>query len=77
MNVKRDVPVVLNSVQYEDTYDTAFTTRRAVNYTMNFTAKTYLYNLVYAKRIIKETQTDNYTDTENNPNRETKNYCCS
>ena len=70
MGVKRDVPVVLNSVQYEDTYDGAFTTRRAVNYTMNFTAKTYLYGPVYAKRIIKETQADNYTDTENNPNRE-------
>ena len=70
MGVKRDVPVVLNSVSYEDTYDGSFTTRRAVNYTLNFTAKTYLYGPVYAKRVIKETQADNYTDTENNPKRE-------
>ena len=32
MGIKRDVVITLNSVNYEDTYDGAFTTRRAVNY---------------------------------------------
>ena len=40
MGIKRDVPITLNSVNYEDTYDGSFTTRRAVNYTLGFTAKT-------------------------------------
>jgi len=70
MGIKRDVPITLNSVNYEDTYDGAFTTRRAVNYTLGFTAKTYLYGPVYSKSVIKETQTDLYTDTSGDPKRE-------
>ena len=70
MGIKRDVPITLNSVNYEDTYDGAFTTRRAVNYTLSFTAKTYLYGPVYSKSVIKETQTDLYTDTSGGPKRE-------
>src|SRR5210317_2337609 len=70
MGIKRDVPITLNSVNYEDTYDGAFTTRRAVNYTLGFTAKTYLYGPVYSKSVIKETQTDLYTDTSGEPKRE-------
>ena len=70
MGIKRDVPIILNSVNYEDTYDGSFTQRRAVNYTLSFTAKTYLYGPVYAQRVIKETQTDMYTDTETTEKRE-------
>ena len=43
MNIKRDVPIVLGDIQYEDNYDGDFNSRRAVIYTMSFTAKTYLY----------------------------------
>ena len=63
MGIKRDVPIILNSVNYEDTYDGSYTTRRAVNYTLSFTAKTYLYGPVYSQRVIKETQADMYSDT--------------
>ena len=63
MGIKRDVPIILNSVSYDDTYDGSYTTRRAVNYTLNFTAKTYLYGPVYSQRVIKETQADMYSDT--------------
>ena len=63
LGIKRDVPIILNSVSYEDTYDGSYTTRRAVNYTLNFTAKTYLYGPVYSQRVIKETQSDLYSDT--------------
>ena len=70
MGIKRDVPITLNSVDYQDTYDGAFTQRRAVNYTLNFTAKTYLYGPIYSSKVIKETQTDIYTDTTGSPKRE-------
>ena len=63
MGIKRDVPIILNSVNYEDTYDGSYTTRRAVNYTLNFTAKTYLYGPIYSQRVIKESQSDLYSDT--------------
>ena len=70
MNIKRDVPVILNNVNYEDSYDGAYTQRRAVTYTLGFTAKTYLYGPVYSQRVIKETQVDMYTDTTGTENRE-------
>jgi len=40
---KRDVPVVLNSVSMLDDYEGDFSTRRALIYTLRFTAKTYLF----------------------------------
>ena len=70
MGIKRDVPITLNSVSYEDTYDGSFTTRRAVNYTLGFTAKTYLYGPVYAAKVIKETTADLFTDTASGSTRE-------
>ena len=70
MGIKRDVPITLNSVNYEDTYDGAFTTRRAVNYTLNFTAKTYLYGPISQQKVIKSTQADLYTDTDTTSKRE-------
>ena len=70
MGIKRDVPITLNSVSYEDSYDGAFTQRRAVNYTLGFTAKTYLYGPIYSQSVIKETQTDIYSDTTSTEKRE-------
>ena len=70
MGIKRDVPITLNSVDYQDTYDGSFTNRRAVNYTLNFTAKTYLYGPIYAAKVIKETTADIFTDTTSGSTRE-------
>ena len=46
MDVVRDVPMVLNSTNYEDNYTGDFTERRAIIYTFNFTAKAYVYGPV-------------------------------
>jgi hypothetical protein len=62
MNIKRDVPIVLNNVTYEDSYSGDFTTRRAVIYSLTFTAKTYLFGPTSTQKVIKETQADLYTD---------------
>jgi hypothetical protein len=70
LNIKRDVPIVLNNVNYEDSYDGSFTTRRAVVYTLTFTAKTYLYGPSQTQKVIKETQADLYTDTTTTEARE-------
>jgi hypothetical protein len=66
MNIKRDVPIVLNSVAYEDSYTGDFTTRRAVIYTLNFTAKTYLYGPMSNQGVIKTVQSDIYGSTNVN-----------
>ena len=66
MEIVRDVPIVLNDVSYEDTYDGNFTERRVIMYTLNFTAKMYLYGPVTSSKIIKRVQVDQYTDTNVN-----------
>ena len=63
LNIKRDIPIVLNTVNYEDTYSGDFSQRRAVIYTLGFTAKTYLFGPASTQKVIKETQSDVYTDT--------------
>ena len=63
MNIVRDVPIVLNSVNYTDTYDGDFTTRRVLTYDFQFTAKVYLYGPVQSQKVIRQVQVDQYTDT--------------
>ena len=46
LEIIRDVPIVLNSISYEDDYEGEFTSRRSIIYTLSFTAKYYLYGPV-------------------------------
>jgi hypothetical protein len=43
MNEKRDVPLVLNSVSSEDTYEGDFASRRSIIWTLSFLMKGFLY----------------------------------
>lgn len=43
INEKRDIPIVLENVTFQDDYEGNFTTRRVLIYTLRFTAKTYLF----------------------------------
>ena len=71
MGIKRDVPIILNSISYEDTYQGDFTTRRALIYTLSFTAKFYLYGPVTSSKVIKTVQVYQYTDLQDtSPKRE-------
>ena len=62
MGIKRDVPIILNSIDYEDSYQGDFESRRAIIYTMGFTTKFYLYGPVTSSSVIKTVQVDQYTD---------------
>ena len=62
MGIKRDVPIILSSVNYEDNYQGNFEERRAIIYTLSFTAKFYLYGPVTSDKVIKTVQVDQYTD---------------
>ena len=64
LSIKRDIPIILNSINYEDTYNGEFTQRRAVVYTLSFTAKTYLYGPMTNQGVIKTVQADLGTDTD-------------
>jgi len=62
---KRDIPVVLNSVGMQDDYEGDFSTRRALIYTLQFTAKTYLFGPVAdnPEGLIRKVIVDMYSDT--------------
>ena len=62
MEIVRDVPIVLNNIAYEDTYEGDFTTRRAIIYTFSFTAKTYVYGPVTTAKPITKVQVDTYAN---------------
>ena len=68
LDIKRDVPIILNSVAYEDSYTGNFEQRRAVIYTLNFTAKTYLFGPASTNKVILKTQSDVYGTTDTTTN---------
>ena len=64
MGIKRDVPIVLESVNYEDSYRGDYGDRRAIIYTLTFTSKFYLYGPVTSGKIIKSVQVDQYANVQ-------------
>ena len=62
---KRDVPIVLDNISFQDDYEGDFTTRRALIYTLNFTAKTYLFGPVAesTEGLIKKVIVDQHSGT--------------
>ena len=63
---KRDIPIVLNSVAFQDDYEGDFSTRRALIYRLQFTAKTYLFGPIAdnPEGLIRKVIVDNYADTD-------------
>ena len=66
MDTKRDIPFILNNVDYEDSYTGSLTTSRRIIYTLTFTAKIYLYGPISTNSIIKTVSADMYSDTGSN-----------
>ena len=62
---KRDIPMVLNNIAQQDDYEGDFATRRALIYTLSFTAKTFFFNFIAKtpEGLIKKVQLDYYSDT--------------
>jgi len=63
---KRDVPIILDSVNFQDDYEGSFDTRRALIHTLNFTAKTYLFGPIAdsSDGLIRKVQVDVYSSTD-------------
>tara|TARA_Y100000401_G_C8155709_1_gene141774 strand:- start:73 stop:534 length:462 start_codon:yes stop_codon:yes gene_type:complete len=62
MGIKKDVPIILNSIDYEDNYQGNFEARRAIIYTLTFTTKFFLYGPVTSSKVIKTVQVDQYSN---------------
>ena len=63
---KRDIPMVLDSITFKDDYEGDFSTRRALIYTLTFTAKTYMFGPIAesSEGLIRKVQVDQYTGTD-------------
>ncbi len=64
---KRDVPMVLENVTFDDNYESGMEEKRVITHTLEFNAKTYLFGNVPSAGtgLIKKVQVDKYTDTSN------------
>lgn len=65
LNISRDIPIVLQSVNYTDDYEGDFASRRVLMYTLDFTMKTFFYGPINQNQgVIKDT-TVNSRDYDN------------
>lgn len=71
---KRDIPIVLDSINFSDDYEGDFSGRRILIYTLTFTAKTYLFGPVSdsGDGLIKKVQVDYHLDTKRTAPREVR-----
>jgi len=63
---KRDIPVILDNISFQDDYEGSFEVRRALIYTLSFTAKTYLFGPVAqtSDGLIKKVIVDQHSGTD-------------
>ena len=70
MNIKQEVPVILNAVSVSDEYDGDFQTRRFVTHTLNFQMKINLFGAVGPRGVITEVNANvGQNEDFSNPNR--------
>lgn len=63
-DVITDIPIVLNSITKEDTYEGSYQELRAIVWTLTFTVKGYYYGPTTEKKIIKFTDVNFFTDMD-------------
>lgn len=61
-----DIPIVMNSVNIDDSYAADFTTRRVLTFSLTFTMKCYFYGPVTESKLIKIADVRIYPDTTAN-----------
>ena len=69
MDISHDIPIILNSVNFEDRYQGELTQdRRTVFWTLDFTMKAYFYSPVLSKPIIKVSNNQFYVGNTSTTN---------
>ena len=71
---KRDIQIILDSISFQDDYEGDFTTRRSLIYTLQFTAKVYLFGPIAEspEGLIKKVQVDMAADSKRTAPREVR-----
>lgn len=54
MDEKKDVAIFLNNINYDDEWDGNFNSRRLINWSLNFTCKSYIYGPYNQSDIIRK-----------------------
>jgi pentatricopeptide repeat protein len=62
LNIKHDIPIILDSVDFSDNYDGEFTERRAIVWTLSFTMKTNFYGPATKQGVIRTAKVNYYND---------------
>lgn len=64
LDIKNDLPILLNSISYEDDYEGDFRTRRAIIWTLNFTLKLNYFGPISKQNIIRTAKTNIFNNEE-------------
>jgi hypothetical protein len=64
LGIKNDLPIILDSVSYEDDYEGDFRNRRAIIWTLNFTMKLNFFGPINKQGIIRTTNVTTYSNPE-------------
>ena len=64
LNIKNDLPILLNDISYEDQYEGDFTQRRAIIWTLNFTLKLNFYGPIERKGVITSVNVDTFNNLD-------------
>lgn len=64
MGIKRDLQIIMDSINYEDTYEGDYLQRRSIVWTLNFTLGLNFYGPVEQQAIIRTSIANTYTDIE-------------
>jgi hypothetical protein len=70
MDIYLDIPIVLDNVSMEDTYEGNFEQRRSLIWTLNFTLKGYYFGPAVEKKVIKFAKANFYTSLTANTQEE-------
>lgn len=61
VDIKEDVPIILNGISYSDAYEGALDQRRIINYQLDFEMHANFYGPIGTAKIIREVNVDLYT----------------
>jgi hypothetical protein len=63
LNIKNDLPILLDTVSFEDNYEGDFDDRRTIIWTLSFTMKLNFYGPVNKQGVIRKVVASTYSDT--------------
>jgi hypothetical protein len=64
LGIQNDLPVLLNTIGFQDDYEGDFTTRRSITWTLGFTLKLNFYGPVNKRGLIRKVITNTFENVE-------------